>query len=91
MRTCTADEKLLPAFSLMLPPVCSDCQVPKVARTVPHRSVGLFCGVVWVVVVVSGFVLAFLNVPQAVITTVSSRRIAMLFFIIGLVFYFALQ
>ena len=51
MRTCIDDEKLLPAFSLMLPPVCIVCQPPNVAMMV---SAGLTVLVVvvalWLVV-----------------------------------------
>ena len=90
MRTWMADEKLLPALSLMLPPVCIVRHWPNEAMTASTGSV-LTVGVVVVVVVVSGVVAAFLNVPQAVIIAASIISMAILFFIIGLVLYFALQ
>lgn len=85
-----ADEKLLPALSLMLPPVCIVCQSPSVAMIDSMASV-VALGVVGVVVVVSGTVAVFLNVPQALIKATSMISIMILFFIISFVFNFALQ
>ena len=79
------DEKLLPALSLILPPVCIVCQSPSVAITAAMGSVTLV-GVVGVVVVVSGTEVVFLNVPQAVIMVASKIKIAIFVFFIILFF-----
>lgn len=93
MRTWIDDEKLELPLSEMLPPVCRVCQSPSVAITAARGSLATVP--VWPPVPLSGRVVvaAFLAVPQAVMSTarVMMMRCEMLFFIISLVFYFALQ